>query len=108
MPLSEGEEGEFLCGRTNRGLKQRLIKSTSECVAELVWMQFACLGGAAGRVASPGDKPHCLDLTVQPSSAWADFSFTPVAALCFAVGLCGNIFVWGMFEGHLSRAGGAL
>lgn len=71
-------------------------------------MQFACLGGTAGRVASPGDKPHCSDLTVKPSSPWAEFCFAPVAAHCFGVGLCGSIFVWGMFEGHPSGAGGAL
>lgn len=102
-------EGEILCGRADRGLKWRLIKSTSKCcVAESVWMQFACLSGTARKVASPGDEPHCLDLTVKPSSAWAEFCFALVAALCFGVGLCRNIYVWGMFEGHLSRAGVAL
>lgn len=71
-------------------------------------MQFACLGGTTGRMASPGDKPHCLDLTVKPSSAWAEFCLGLLAALCFGVGLCRNIFAWGVFEGYLSRAGGAL
>lgn len=89
-------EGEILCGRADRGLKWRLIKSTCKCcVAESVWMQFACLSGTAQRVASPGDKPHCLDLTVKPSSAWAEFCFALVAALCFGlvcvgISMCGG------------------